>query len=189
MRKLSMDELRRKSVEEFLIAEKFPVIAVLENIRSAYNVGSLFRTADAFLMEEIILVGYTAVPPSPKVAKTALGADQSVAWKHFQTSVEAICHLKSKGYLVFGVEQTDKSIPLQQLKRFVDRPAAYIFGNEVSGVEQNTLELCDHLIEIPQFGTKHSLNIAVAAGMVLWEAVKNCPDFSKIFDNGSNHLH
>lgn len=179
MRKLSMDDLHRKSVGEFLKAEKFPVIAVLENIRSAYNVGSVFRTADAFLLEEILLVGYCAIPPHKEIAKTALGAEHSMQWKHFDNSADAIHYLRSKGYLVIGIEQTSASVPLQQLKKIAGQPTAYIFGNEVKGVEQTTLEMCDYCMEIPQFGTKHSLNIAVAAGMVLWEAVKNCPEFSK----------
>lgn len=188
MRKLSMDELNRKSLEEFSGSEKFPVIAVLENVRSAYNVGSVFRTADAFLIEEVILVGYTATPPHKEIAKTALGAESVVSWTHFSKAEEAIHYLKKLDYLVLGVEQTSESVQLDQLDHFVKHKVAFIFGNEVSGVDQKTLELCDGLLEIPQFGTKHSLNISVAAGVVLWEAVKNSPMFIKI-NNGQDHLH
>lgn len=180
MRKLSMDELNRKSLGEFSETTKFPVVAVLENIRSAYNVGSVFRTADAFMLKEIVLVGYTAYPPHKQIMKTALGAEESVSWKHFKTSREALEYLKTEGYFIFGVEQTDESVMLQDLGQYVDKPVAFIFGNEVSGVEQETLELCDKLLEIPQFGTKHSLNISVAAGTVLWEAVKNVPAFAQL---------
>lgn len=179
MRKLSMDELNRKSSQEFTQSKKFPVVAVLENVRSAYNVGSVFRTADAFLIEEVILIGYTAVPPHKEIAKTALGAEAVVAWKHFSNAIEAIHYLKEHDYLILGVEQTSDSVPLDQLDNFVKHKVAFVFGNEVSGVEQKTLELCDGLVEIPQFGTKHSLNISVAAGVILWEAIKNSPLFLK----------
>lgn len=177
MRKLSMDELHRKTVEEFSNSKKFPIIVVIEKVRSAYNVGSIFRTSDAFLLQEILIVGYTATPLNNKVAKTALGAGDSMQWQHFNTSDEAIKYLKEKGYCILGVEQTDNSTSLQNLKNFTDRPTAFIFGNEVTGVEKTTLDQCDGVIEIPQFGTKHSLNVSVAAGMVLWEAVKQYPMF------------
>ena len=179
MRKLSMDELNRKTTDEFVISEKFPVVVVLENIRSAYNVGSVFRTSDAFSVEEVLLVGYTACPPHKEISKTALGAENAVAWQHFKTSEEAIQYLKAKAYYVWGVEQTTESIPLQKIGKFANGPIALVFGNEVSGVDHESLELCDGCIEIPQFGTKHSLNISVAAGMVIWEAVKNFPLFNK----------
>ncbi len=179
MRKLSMDELNRKTTDEFVISEKFPVVVVLENVRSAYNVGSVFRTGDAFSVEEVLLVGYTAFPPHKEITKTALGAENSVVWQHFKTSKEAIQYLKAKQYYVWGVEQTTESIPLQSIGKFTKGPIALIFGNEVSGVNHDTLELCDGCLEIPQFGTKHSLNISVAAGMVIWEAVKNYPLFKK----------
>lgn len=180
MKKLSMDELNRKTLDEFSATEKFPVVAVLENVRSAYNVGSVFRTADAFMLKEIVIVGYTALPPHKEIAKTALGAEEAVAWRHFKTSREAVDYLKAEGYLIFGVEQTDESVPLQELKPFMNQPVAFVFGNEVTGVEAETLQRCDRLLEIPQFGTKHSLNIAVAAGVVLWEAVKYVPAFSQL---------
>lgn len=180
MRKLSMDELNRKSLSEFSESQKFPVVAVLENVRSAYNIGSVFRTADAFLLEEVIIVGYSATPPHKEITKTALGAEESVLWRHFKTSVEAIHYLKERKFFIFGVEQTTESIPLQQLHNYTDQPTAFIFGNEVSGVEKSTLELCDGCLEIPQFGTKHSLNISVAAGIVFWEAVKHYPMFANL---------
>jgi 23S rRNA (guanosine2251-2'-O)-methyltransferase len=175
MRKLSMDELNRKSVEEFKRSEKVPVIVVLENIRSMHNVGSVFRTADAFLIEAIYICGYTAVPPRKEIDKTALGATETVTWKYFQKAGEAVEQLKSEGYKVFAIEQVENSIPLNQLttnNKQQTNKIALVFGNEVSGVEQETIALCEGCIEIPQFGMKHSLNISVAAGIVLWEVVR-----------------
>ncbi len=171
MRKLRMEELNRKSVDEFKGSQKNPVIAVLENIRSAYNVGSVFRTADAFLIESIYITGYTAKPPHKEITKTALGAQDSVDWKYFDTTRAAIEHLKKDGYKIFAVEQVLGSIPLQNIDNLSVNKMAFIFGNEVTGVEQEIISLCDGCVEIPQFGMKHSLNISVAAGIVLWEAV------------------
>lgn len=170
MRKLSMEELDRKTVEEFKESPKIPIIAVLENVRSAYNVGSVFRTADAFLIEAIYITGYTAKPPHKEIKKTALGAEETVGWKHFPSAKEAVETLKQDGYKVFAIEQVENSISLEKF----DAPGkiAVIFGNEVSGVEQSTIALCDGTIEIPQLGMKHSLNIATAAGVVLWELVR-----------------
>ena len=173
MRKLKMEELNRKSVEEFRQSDKIPVIAVLENVRSAYNVGSVFRTADAFLLESIYICGYTAKPPHKEIRKTALGADESVDWKPFTNAQQAIETLKQQGYLVYAVEQTEKSITLHSFETPPSGKVAVIFGNEVTGVEQSTIELCDGTIEIPQLGMKHSLNISVAAGIVLWELAKS----------------
>jgi 23S rRNA (guanosine2251-2'-O)-methyltransferase len=170
--KLSMDDLNRKSVEEFKRSEKTPVIAVLENIRSAYNVGSVFRTADAFLLEAIYITGYTCIPPHKEIKKTALGAEETVEWKHFASATEAITALKEDGYKVYAVEQAINSISLEKLKLPSNEKIAFIFGNEVSGVEQSTIEQCDGCVEIPQLGMKHSLNIATAAGVVLWEVVR-----------------
>ena len=172
MRKLSMDELNRKSVEEFKESAKMPVIAVLENIRSAYNVGSVFRTADAFLLEGIYICGYTCRPPHKEIKKTALGAEDSVTWKHFDNAQAAIEQLKSEGYKVYAIEQALNSNALQSVDFKSIEKVAVIFGNEVNGVEQSTIVLCDGVIEIPQFGMKHSLNIATAAGVVLWEIVR-----------------
>ena len=171
MRKLRMEELNRKSVDEFKGSQKNPVIAVLENIRSAYNVGSVFGTADAFLIESIYITGYTAKPPHKEITKTALGAQDSVDWKYFDTTRAAIEHLKKDGYKIFAVEQVLGSIPLQNIDNLSVNKIAFIFGNEVTGVEQEIIALCDGCVEIPQFGMKHSLNISVAAGIVLWEAV------------------
>jgi len=171
--KLSMDELNRKTVEEFKRSDKTPVIAVLENIRSAYNVGSVFRTADAFLLEAIYITGYTCIPPHKEIKKTALGAEESVDWKHFANATEAIKTLKENGYKVYAIEQAINSLMLQKLTFEPNEKIAVIFGNEVTGVEQETILQCDGCIEIPQLGMKHSLNIATAAGVVLWEIVRS----------------
>ena len=167
-----MAELNRKTPEEFKRSEKTPVIAVLENIRSAYNVGSVFRTSDAFLLESIFLTGYTAKPPHKEIKKTALGAEETVDWKYFSNAAEAIIFLKSAGYKVFAVEQVKDSLSLEKISFNIDEKIAVIFGNEVSGVEQDTILQCDGCIEIPQLGMKHSLNIATAAGVVLWEIIR-----------------
>ena len=167
-----MDELNRKSVEEFKGSEKIPVIVVLENIRSAYNVGSVFRTADAFLLEAIYICGYTCIPPHKEIKKTALGAEDSVEWKHFTNAGLAIDELHELGYKVFAVEQAEGSTMLNDLEYTDSEKIAVIFGNEVSGVENDTIRRCEACIEIPQLGMKHSLNIATAAGVVLWELVR-----------------
>ena len=168
-----MDELNRKSVEEFKKAGKVPVIVVLENIRSVHNVGSVFRTADAFLLQGIYLCGYTAKPPHKDIDKTALGATESVDWKHFPATVDAIRLLKEDGYLVYAVEQAENSVLLQHAADLAPGKLAIVFGNEVTGVDNNTLQQCEGCIEIPQYGMKHSLNISVAAGIVLWELVRD----------------
>ncbi len=172
MKKLSMEELNRKSVAEFKESDKIPIIAVLENIRSGYNVGSVFRTADAFLLEGIYICGYTAYPPHKEIKKTALGADETVHWKHFKNIKEAIEELKQKGYKIFAVEQAAGSTRLNEFNMTSEK-IAVVFGNEVTGVDQGTFEIVDGCIEIPQLGMKHSLNISVAAGIVLWELVRN----------------
>ena len=172
-----MEELSRKSVDEFRRAEKIPVIAVLENIRSAYNVGSVFRTADAFLIEAVYITGYTAKPPHKEITKTALGAQDSVEWKYFENTKTAIKELRQNNFKIFAVEQVSDSISLQKFSELNIHKAAFVFGNEVSGVEQETISLCDGSIEIPQFGMKHSLNISVAAGIVLWEIVRTGIDY------------
>jgi tRNA G18 (ribose-2'-O)-methylase SpoU len=172
MQKLSMSELNRLTPEEFKRSQKTPVIAVLENIRSAYNVGSVFRTADAFLLESIYLIGYTAQPPHKEIKKTALGAEETVEWHYFADTKSAIENLKNNGYKVFAVEQVVNSISLENLTIDNNEKIAVIFGNEVSGVEQDNILLCDGCIEIPQLGMKHSLNIATAAGVVLWEIIR-----------------
>jgi tRNA G18 (ribose-2'-O)-methylase SpoU len=163
-----MKELGRKSVKQ---SDKIPIIVVLENIRSAYNVGSVFRTADAFLVEAIYIIGYSARPPHKEVKKTALGAEETVTWKHFKTTAEAIDELRKDGYKIFAVEQAEGSYLLQSVN-FGKEKLAVVFGNEVTGVEQSTILSCDGCIEIPQLGMKHSLNIATAAGVVLWELIR-----------------
>ena len=173
MRKLSMEELGRKSVDEFKQSDKFPIIVVLENIRSAYNVGSVFRTSDAFLIEAIYIIGYSAKPPHKEIKKTALGAEESVSWKYFKTSAEAIDELKIRKYKVYAVEQAEESYKLHSANFRQNEMVAVVFGNEVTGVEQTTIHLCDGCIEIPQLGMKHSLNIATAAGIVLWELIRS----------------
>lgn len=167
-----MDELGRKSIAEFKRSDKLPIIVVLENIRSAYNVGSIFRTADAFLIEGLYICGYTAQPPHKEIKKTALGADETVFWKYTKEITEVIQELRDKGFKIYAIEQAENSLLLQQLN-FKDEKVAVIFGNEVSGVEQSTIALCDGVIEIPQMGMKHSLNVSVAAGVVLWEIVRS----------------
>jgi tRNA G18 (ribose-2'-O)-methylase SpoU len=167
MRKLRLQELNRLSAEDFKLATKLQVVVVLDNIRSMHNVGSFFRTADAFRCQKIILCGITAKPPHRDITKTALGADRSVSWEYFPETLSAIRDLQQQGYAVLGVEQTTKSLPLQQFS-MPNQPVAFIFGNEIDGIQSEVLELCKACIEIPQAGTKHSLNVSVAAGIVLW---------------------
>lgn len=170
MRKLSMDELGRMSVTEFKQANKNKIIAVLDNVRSMHNVGSVFRTGDAFLIEAICLCGYTPQPPHRDINKTALGATETVDWFYFENTVGAVKELKQHGYKIFAVEQVDESISLETFS-YQNEKVAVIFGNEVDGVSADVLPLCDGCIEIPQLGMKHSLNISVAAGIVLWHLV------------------
>jgi tRNA G18 (ribose-2'-O)-methylase SpoU len=171
MRKLKLDELERLSVDEFKKVKKIPVIAVLDNIRSAMNVGSIFRTADAFAIEKIIICGISATPPNREITKTAIGATESVEWEYFENIVEAIAQLKSSGYLIAGVEQTTDSVLLGKSNIEFEK-VAVVFGNEVDGVHDDIIDQLDLCIEIPQFGTKHSLNVSVCAGIVLWELSK-----------------
>jgi 23S rRNA (guanosine2251-2'-O)-methyltransferase len=170
--KKTMEELNRKTPDDFRRSEKTPVIAVMENVRSAYNVGSLFRTSDAFLLESIYLTGYTPFPPHKEIRKTALGAEDTVSWKHFPNAIEAIEALKSEGYTVYAVEQVHQSVSLEICSFEAHARIAVIFGNEVTGVEEETIKRCDGCIEIPQLGMKHSLNVATAAGVVLWEIIR-----------------
>ena len=171
MRKLSMDELGRKSVEDFKLADKKPLVVVMDNIRSMHNVGSVFRTADAFLISGICLCGFTPQPPHRDIHKTALGATDSVDWLYYENTVDAVLALKARGYKVLAIEQTEGSIMLDE---YVDKqmPTAFVFGNEVDGVSDEVIQVCDGVIEIPQWGMKHSLNISVAAAVVLWEFVR-----------------
>ena len=172
MRKLSMDELNRKSVAAFKESDKIPVVVVLDNIRSMHNVGSVFRTADAFLLQGIYLCGYTPQPPHRDIHKTALGATETVAWKYFATTLEAVQALREDGYQLWAIEQVQNSVPLNDFDANQPAPLAVVFGNEVEGVDAEVIKLCDGCIEIPQLGMKHSLNISVAAGIVLWELVR-----------------
>jgi len=167
MRKLTTDELNRISKDDFERAEKIPIIIVLDNIRSLSNVGAFFRTADAFRIKALYLCGITACPPHREIHKTALGADETVKWRYFETTEAACQQLKADGYGIFAVEQIEGSVPLQD---FVFEPhTAYILGNEVEGVGEEALPFCNGAIELPQEGTKHSLNVSVCAGIVMWK--------------------
>lgn len=178
MQKLSMDELNRKTVLEFHDAEKTPLLLILENIRSMHNVGSVFRTADAFLLEGIYLCGYTPTPPHRDIHKTALGATETVAWKYYKNAVEAIKDLRNADYKIWAIEQAVESISLRDFIPSANHPIALVFGNEVSGISEEALSLCDGCIEIPQYGMKHSLNISVSAGMAVWEVFNKINDKS-----------
>jgi 23S rRNA (guanosine2251-2'-O)-methyltransferase len=169
MRKLLNRELGRKSIEQYRNSEKTPFVVVLDNIRSHNNVGSVFRTADAFLTKKIYLCGITARPPHRDIQKTALGATESVEWSYYESTADAVRELKSEGYIIIGIEQAEGSVELQNMKIAPDQKYALVFGHEVNGVDQKVLDICDFCVEIPQFGTKHSFNIAVSAGIVLWE--------------------
>jgi tRNA G18 (ribose-2'-O)-methylase SpoU len=172
MRKLSNKELGRKTTDQYRLSEKAPFVVVLDNIRSQSNVGSVFRTSDAFLVEKILLCGITASPPNPDIRKTALGATESVSWEYFEETTEAIIKLKQEGFLIIGIEQVEQSCELQNFVPEKDKKYALVFGHEINGVAQKVIDMCDYWIEIPQFGTKHSFNIAVSAGIVLWELNK-----------------
>jgi 23S rRNA (guanosine2251-2'-O)-methyltransferase len=169
MRKLKNEELERISIKEFKEAVKIPIILVLDNVRSLNNVGSAFRTADAFLLEGIYLCGVTGIPPDKEIHKTALGATETVNWKHFRTTREAIHDLVSDGYIICSVEQAENATHLHEFVTDKKNKYALVFGNEVYGVEQEIISLSRHVIEIPQLGTKHSLNISVSIGIVVWE--------------------
>ncbi len=172
MRKLQNRELGRKTIEQFKSTEKAPFVIVLDNVRSQSNVGSIFRTADAFLTEAIYLCGITSTPPHREIQKTALGATESVAWRYYSQTKDAINELKDKGYKIIAVEQAEGSIELQNLKIEKNQGYALVFGHEVNGVDQDIVNSCDLCVEIPQFGTKHSFNIAISVGIVLWEINK-----------------
>ena len=169
MRKLEHSELDRKSIEDFKKSEKTPLILVLDDIRSLHNIGSVFRTADAFLIEKIILCGITATPPNKEIHKTALGATDTVTWEHHENVLEVIENLKKENVLTLAIEQVESAIFLQDFKVEKNQKYALIFGNEVYGVSQEAVAICDGCIEIPQLGTKHSLNISVSAGIVVWD--------------------
>jgi 23S rRNA (guanosine2251-2'-O)-methyltransferase len=169
MRKLANSELNRLTAEAFQQAKKIPVIIVLDNVRSQHNVGAVFRTSDAFLIEAVYLCGITATPPNAQIHKSALGAENTVKWKYFKHTAEAVAELKEINYNIVAIEQAENSVPLSDCKFQKNLKLAIIFGNEVKGIDQKIVDSCDECIEIPQFGTKHSLNISVAAGIVIWE--------------------
>ena len=169
MRKLENSELERKSVEDFKQSDKTPIILILDDIRSLHNIGSVFRTADAFLIEKIYLCGITATPPNKEIHKTALGATETVTWEHYKNVLEVIENLKSEEILVYAIEQVENAIFLDNFQPDNSKKYALVFGNEVYGVSQEAVKLCDGTIEIPQLGTKHSLNISVSAGIVVWD--------------------
>lgn len=172
MKKLSMSDLNRISPEEFKSSEKMPVVIVLDDVRSAYNVGSIFRTADAFRVDGIYICGISARPPHKDISKTALGATDSVEWKYYQDVQIAVKSLKDEGYKIYAIEQVDESISLEKFHPEKGTKIAIIFGHEVFGVKEELFPIIDGCIEIPQFGTKHSFNVAISAGIVLWELAR-----------------
>ena len=172
MRKLKITELNRISIEEFKEADKLPLVVVLDDIRSLHNIGSVFRTADAFRIECIYLCGITATPPHPEMHKTALGAEFTVDWKYVNNAVETVDNLRSEGYVVYSVERAEGSIMLDELTLDRSKKYAVVMGNEVKGVQQEVIDHSDGCIEIPQYGTKHSLNVSVTAGIVIWDLFK-----------------
>lgn len=168
MKKLKNKDLQRITLEEFKKAKKTPITIILDNVRSALNVGSIFRTSDAFLIEKIILCGITTSPPNKDIRKSALGATDSVNWEFEKNTIDAISKLKENGYQIIGIEQANKSTNLNEFN-ITKKPIAIVLGNEVNGVDENVINVCDDVIEIPQFGTKHSLNISITAGIVIWQ--------------------
>ena len=167
-RKLKITEMNRISVEQFHDAEKLPLVVVLDGVRSLYNVGSVFRTADAFRLTGVVLCGITATPPNAEIHKTALGAEDSVAWKHFNDTMEAVQWLRDEGYTLLAIEQCEGSTMLNDFHPNISNGLESLFGNEVKGVQQSVVDACDGCIEIPQFGTKHSMNVSVTAGIIIW---------------------
>lgn len=172
MRKLANSELERKNIDEFKEAQKTPIIIILDDIRSLHNIGSVFRTSDAFLVEKIYLCGITATPPNKEIHKTALGATDTVAWEYQKDVLTVIDQLKADNFSVFAIEQVENSIMLNDFEVKKNKKYALVFGNEVKGVSQQAIEKCDGVIEIPQLGTKHSLNISVSTGIVVWDLFK-----------------
>ncbi len=169
MRKLANSELQRLEIEEFKKASKTPLIVILDNVRSLNNIGSVFRTSDAFLIEKIFLCGITATPPNKEIHKTALGATESVDWEYTEETLSVVQRLQAENVCVISIEQTENAVMLNDFKPELGKKYAIIFGNEVKGVEQKVVSACDGVIEIPQYGTKHSLNISVSAGIVIWD--------------------
>ena len=172
MRKLKITEMNRLTVDEFKQAAKLTLVVVLDDVRSLHNVGAVFRTSDAFRVERVCLCGITAVPPQPEIHKTALGAEDSVDWTYYKDAADAVRELQGEGYTVYAVEQAEGSTMLQHFRPEPDGRYAVVLGNEVKGVRQDVVDLCDGCLEIPQYGTKHSLNVSVTAGIVIWEMAK-----------------
>jgi tRNA G18 (ribose-2'-O)-methylase SpoU len=172
MRKLKNEELSRLTLDQYKASRKIPVTVILDNVRSQHNIGSVFRTADAFRLERIILCGITATPPHREIHKTALGATESVSWEYRESTVQAIVELKQKNYKILAVEQAEGALTLKHFSLSSEESYAVVFGHEIKGVDQAVMDRCDYCLEIPQFGTKHSLNISVAAGIVIWEIFK-----------------
>lgn len=170
MRKLTVEDLNRIDVDTFKQAPKVPLVMVLDNIRSVHNVGSVLRTADAMRIEAVYMCGITATPPSAEMHKTALGAEDSVAWRYYNDTLQAVSELKAAGYVVLAVEQVEGSLKLGAFKFDPSKRYALVMGNEVKGVRQDVVDACDQALEIPQYGTKHSMNVSVTAGIVMWEA-------------------
>jgi len=187
--KKELSELKRLTIEEFKAKEKIPLVVVLDNIRSQHNVGAVFRTSDAFLVEKIYLCGITATPPNREIHKAALGATESVKWAYVERTIDAVSHLKNQGFSIFALEQTQNSVLLSELSELSEThvqqsqlptPIALILGNEVDGISNDIIPLIDAALEIPQFGTKHSLNVSVSAGIAIWEIfkkIKKCTNF------------
>lgn len=171
MRKLKVTEMQRLSQSEYRESEKFPLVVVLDHVRSLYNVGSVFRTCDAFRLAGLCLCGITATPPHPEIHKTALGAEDSVEWKYYKQTLDAVRELKEAGYMVLAVEQCEGSTMLQDFHAEEGKRYAIVLGNEVKGVQQEVVDRCDSCLEIPQFGTKHSMNVSVTAGIAIWAIV------------------
>lgn len=172
LRKLKVTEMHRLTVDEFKESRKLPLVVVLDEVRSLHNIGAVFRTSDAFLVNSIYLCGITATPPHSEMHKTALGAEYTVDWKYFKNTEDAVNELHTMGYTVFAIEQCEGSTMLDKLVLETDKRYAVVLGNEVKGVKQEVVDMCDGCIEIPQFGTKHSLNVSVTAGIILWEFAK-----------------
>jgi tRNA G18 (ribose-2'-O)-methylase SpoU len=178
MRKLKITELNRLTAEQYGDCKKTPLVVVLDHVRSLNNVGSIFRTADSFRLEAVFLCGLTATPPHPEIHKTALGAEETVEWHYYKDTMEAIEKLKQNNYILYAVEQTEGSQPLNKISLDPTRKYALILGHEVKGIQQSVVNECDYCVEIPQFGTKHSLNVAVAGGIVIWDLFKQLTAFN-----------
>lgn len=179
MRKLKITELQRLTIDEFKQADKLPLVVVLDEVRSLHNIGSVFRTSDAFLVNCIYLCGITATPPHPEMHKTALGAEDTVEWKYRKNTLDAVQELHDEGFTVLAIEQVEGSTMLDKLELATDKKYAIVMGNEVKGVQQEVVNACDGCIEIPQYGTKHSLNVSVTAGIVLWEFANKLMKFKR----------